>query len=162
MSCNKDQEAVAAIQSSNLGENLMVTRSQNKRALENQPSKEDNKRQRSDLSPVVYAILDNIGSKLPTRAMMVLLDSGSSHTMIKQTSLPHGAVLESGKPKRTTTTNGVFATTSSATIQRLKFPEFGNHCIERVHADVFHSPTCCYDIILGRDTMDIMGIKLNF
>ena len=82
--------------------------------------------------------------------------------MMKQTSLPHGAIPVIGKPKRTTTTNGVFATTASVNIQQLKFPEFGNYCIEQVEADVFHSQTCQYDIILGGDILNLMGAKIDF
>ena len=92
--------------------------------------------------------------------MIVLLNSGGSHTMMKQSSLPHGAIPVKGTPKRSTTTCGVFLTTSSVTMQQIKFPEFRNHCISEVRADVFHSPT--FDIILVRDILDLMGAKIDF
>ena len=121
-----------------------------------------NKRPRLDLSPVVYINAKRIQNALPTRALTVLLDSGSSHTLIKDSSLPYGTTPDKSSPKRTTTTNGVFATTARVVLTDVKFPEFGNHRIDVIEADVFHSPTCRYDVILGRDILRIMGAKLDF
>ena len=43
------------------------------------------------------------------------------------------------------------------------FPEFGNHCIDAVRADVFNSPpTCQYAIIIGRDILKTMGATIDF
>ena len=155
-------EAAAGIaKNQNLEESLVATRNQNKTMSDN-TNHTNNKRPRTDLSPIIYTTANQIGGKLPTRPMVVLLDSGSSHTMMKQTSLPHGAIPTRGKPKRTTTTNGVFTTKTSVIIEQLKFPEFRNHFIKEVTADVFHSPTCCYDIILGREVLDLIGAKMDF
>ena len=134
---------------------------QNKKKLEIRQYNQ-NRSPKTDLSLIVYTTANKIGGKLPTRPMIVLLDSGSSHAMMKQTSLPHGAISAIGKPKQTTTTNGVFSTTTSVDIQQLKFPKFGNQCIKQVKADVFHSPTCQYNIIAGRDILDLMGVKIDF
>ena len=124
-----------------LGESLAVTRMQHKRKSEMNTFR-DNKIAKLDLSPIVYITTQNIGGQLPTRPMVVLLDSGSSHTMMKQSSLPHGAIPMLGRPKRTTTTNGVFSTSSFIKLQQIKFPEFGNQCIAEARADIFESPTC--------------------
>ena len=115
-----------------------------------------------DLAPVVYVTASRIQQSLPTRALTVLMDTGSSHTMIKLTSLPHGASVTSSAPKKTTTTNGTFTSNAQVTLTNVKFPEFGNHLINKIQADVFDSPTCRYDIILGRDILEIMGATIDF
>ena len=95
--------------------------------------------------------------------MIVLLDTGNSHTMIKQTrSLPHGTSLSPSLPKRTTTINGVYSTSAQVTLSRVKFPEFGNPCIEAIFTAVFDSPTCRYDMILGRDILQQMGATIDY
>ena len=115
-----------------------------------------------DCTLVVYVTVGRIQQSLPTRALIVLLDTGSSHTMIKLTSLPHGASVTPSIPKRTTTTKGVFSLNSHVILTEVKFPEFGNHCINIVIADVFNSPTCCYDLIGGRDVLNKMGTIIDF
>ena len=115
-----------------------------------------------DLSPVVYITAHLIQQALPTRVLTVLLDSGSSHTMMKRTSLPHGTQPTISHSRRTTTTNGVFLTNSTVSLTDVKFPEFGNHCIPTINAAIFDSPTCRYHIILGRDILKLMGAQINF
>ena len=82
--------------------------------------------------------------------------------MIKRTSLPHGTPLTPNIPKRTTTTNGTFSTTSQVTLSKVTFLELGNHCIDRLVADVFLSPTCRYNLIVGRDVLNKIGIRIDF
>ena len=126
------------------------------------PRNLQNKLPKLDLSPVVYVTATQIQQSLPTRALTVLLDSGSSHTMMKRTSLPHGAIPTPSHSRKTTTTNGTFATNSMVTLTDVKFPEFGNHSIPKIEAAIFDSPTCRYDIILGRDILKLMGAHINF
>ena len=147
-----------------LKESLLTTRAQtNKRKndMSHQEPRRD-KRPRTDNAPIVYVTAGRIQQTLPTRPLLVLLDTGSSHTMIKETSLPHGASPTLSAPKRTTTTNGVFATESQVILHKVKFLEFGNHCIEAITADVFNSPLCRYDIIVGRDVLNRMGVSISF
>ena len=117
---------------------------------------------RLDLTPVVYVTAGWIQQSLPTRALIVLLDTGSSHTMIKLTNLLHGASVTPSAPKRTTTTNRVFSSNAHVILTEVKFPKFGNHCIDTVIADVFDSLTCRYDLIIGRDILKKMGATNDF
>ena len=144
------------------GESLLTTREQHKQNVRKESILQQNKRPRLDLSPVVYITADKIQQTLTTRALTVLLDSGSSHTMMKRSSLPHGTKPISTSPRRTTTTNGVFSTNSTITLDSVKFPEFGNHCIPRITADMFDSLTCQYDVILGCDILKLMGVLIDF
>ena len=129
---NDHPEAVAGIShKQTLGESLAVTRMQHKRKSEINALRH-NKIPKLDLSPILYITAQNTGGQLPTQPMVVLLESSSSHTMMKQPSLPHGAIPIVGKPKRTATTNGVLLTTSFIKLQQIEFPEFENHCIAEV------------------------------
>ena len=143
-------------------ESLMTKRKWQTKEFKNYHLEQQNKRPTLDLSPVVYVTVNRIQQSLPTRALTVLLDSGSSHTMIKKDSLPHGTTVTTTPARRTTTTNGVFATNSNVKLTTVKFPEFGNHYIDQLSADVFDSPSCRYDIILGRDILKMMGARIDF
>ena len=92
----------------------------------------------------------------------MLLDSGSTNTLINKGSLPFGAIPTKGRAKQTTTTMGSFDSSSTALLEEIKFPQFGNCIIGSVKADVFDSPGCRYDIIVGRDVLLRMGISLDF
>ena len=82
--------------------------------------------------------------------------------MINRTCFPFGVDTLKGPLKLTTTTNGTYQTSEIVIIQNLKFPEFGNRSIGDVKADVFYSPNCKYDIILGRTELRKMGVMFNF
>ena len=140
-----------------LQESLMTKRERQTKEFKNYHLEQQNKRPTLDLSPVVYVTVNQIQQSLPTRALIVLLDSGISHTMIKKDSLLHGMTVTTTPARRTTTTNGVFATNSNVALKIVKFPKFGNHYIDQLSADVFDSPTCHYDIILGCNLLKLMG-----
>ena len=63
--------------------------------------------------------------------------------------------------KRTTTTNGILNLSSVATIQQIKCLEF-NRNVQYITGDIFYFCTCRYDVILGRNDIVKLGIKLNF
>jgi len=113
-----------------------------------------------DIAPIVYVTVNKIQSALPQRAFTVLLDIGSTHTLINKPSLPFGATQNKGKAKHTTTM-GSFDSSSTFNLQEVKFPQFGNCIIGNVKADVFDSPACRYDLIVGRDILLAMGIDLD-
>mgnify|MGYP003309720315 CR=1 FL=1 len=55
-----------------------------------------------------------------------------------------------------------FDSSSTALLQEVKFPQFGNCIIGYIKADVFDSPGYRYEIIVGRDVLLRMGISLDF
>ena len=116
----------------------------------------------TDVAPIAYVSATRIQGASPQRSFTVLLDSGSSHTLIKLTSLPFGAVPNKDRAKSTTTTMGSFNSSSNVTLEQVKFPQFGNAIIGNVKADVFNSPNCRYDLIIGRDILLKMGINIDF
>ena len=60
--------------------------------------------------------------------------------MIKRNSLPHAVEATPNHPKHTTTTNRTFASTSTVTLKNIQFPEFGNHRLDNIKANVFGFP----------------------
>ena len=132
------EEALLQHHNTPLQESLLTTRAQTRRPkIEVSHQSCRDKRLRLDTAPITYVTAERIQQTLSTsRTLLVLLDTGSSHTMIKKISLPHGTSLTPIAPKRPTTTNGVFYTKSQVTLSRIKFLEFGNHSIDLIVADV--------------------------
>ena len=106
---------------------------------------------RTKLTPVVLMKIKAINGVPLTRPLIALCDSGSTGTLIKDSSLPFGA-----KPIITkhvtvsTTTQGKHECNETTFMEHIKLPEFVNgRSIEGLQANVFHSPSCPYDVILG-------------
>ena len=47
-------------------------------------------------------------------------------------------------------------------LSQVKFPEFSNNNIGDIKADIFDSPTCRYELIIGQYLLERMGIILGF
>ena len=93
-----------------------------------------------------------------------MCDSGSTGTLIKDSSLPFGA-----KPTITkeatysTTTHGTHKSNEINFMEHIQLPEFNNgRSIQGLKANVFHSPTCPYDVILGVDFLQAIGMKFHY
>ena len=111
---------------------LMTKMEQHGQSVSNKHLSQQNKCPKLDLSPVVYITVNQTQQSLSIRALTVFLDSGSSHIIMKRDNLPHGTIATATPSSKTTTTNGVFATNLQATLTLIKFPEFGNHCINQI------------------------------
>ena len=118
--------------------------------------------QRHDLTPIIYLYAKSIQGIPLEKPLVALCDSGATTTMINKESFPFGVQPMKGPPKRAMTTNGTFNTSEMVIIHSIKFPEFGNTTIPDLHADVFHSKGCRYDIILGRTELQKMRITFDF
>ena len=101
---------------------------------------------------------------LMQKPLLILLDSRSTSMLIKISYFPFGVIPKEGIAKMTTTTSRMYRSIQSVVIENLKFPEFNNNCIHSISADVFDSPNCRYNIIMGRDLInpDRMALVLNF
>ena len=96
------------------------------------------------------------------RSPTVLFDSGTTNTMVNDQCLPFGTVPDIGASRSTKTVNGTFNTSRTVSIKGIQFPEFANRKIPDFKADVFHSPNCRYDMIIGRSELSTMGINFDF
>ena len=103
------------------------------------------------------------GVKL-TKPLVALCDSISNGTLIKDLLLPFGCVPAKTKHKQvSTTTQGTYECDEVAYMEHIQLPEFVNgRSVQGVTANVFHSPTCSYNVILGMDFLRAIGIKFNF
>ena len=78
--------------------------------------------QQLDISPIVYITSNKIQNSYLQRSLIVLLDSGSTHTMIKKSCFPLGVETTKGNPKQKTTTNGIFSSSESVMLSQVKLP----------------------------------------
>ena len=96
-------------------------------------------------------------------SLIALYDSGSTGTLIEDTSLPFGA-----KPiiidhvTVSTTTQGKHECNKTTFMEHIQLPGFVNgRSIEGLQANVFHSPSYPYDVILGTDFLQAIGMKFD-
>ena len=115
-----------------------------------------------DLTPILSIAAKTVQGQFLDRTLTALCDSGSTKTVINQQCLPFGVEPTQGPTEKTTTINGTFHTSQTVMISGIKFPERGNAQIRDVCADIFSSPSCRYDIILGQTELALMQLHLNF
>ena len=119
---------------------------------------------RTRLPPVVLLKIKAINGVPVACPLIALCDSGSTGTLIKDTSLPFGA-----KPIITkhvtvsTTTQGKHECNETTFMEHIQLPEFVNGwSIKGLQANVFHSPSCPYNVILGTDFLQAIGMKFDY
>ena len=97
------------------------------------------------------------------RLLKILFDSGGSHTMIDSSCLPVGVnptLLPN--PTQMQTIAGSINTNRYVRLSEISLPEFDrSKIIDGNVALVFDSP-CQYDMIVGRDFLQKIDLKLNF
>ena len=106
----------------------------------------------------------SVNGQLCGRPLLCLLDSGSTGCLFNKRLMPFGT-------KTNTITNKILQTTTQGThtcnefvfIEDIQSPEFNNsRHIKGAMAYVFDSHDCPYDVILGRDFLQTIGIKMDF
>ena len=117
----------------------------------------------TDLIPVTVATVRQVNDVKGSHVFKALLDSGGSHCMIKQSSIPPDTkVMTDQVPKTFKTTQGSFASPGYVLLHDISLPEFSHTCrIKEVKAFVFDAPGG-YDIILGRDFLRTTEMTLDF
>ena len=114
-------------------------------------------------TPVTILTANTIGLAKSRRLFRVLLDSGSTVSMIKKSCLPKHAVLtELAEQKSVTTLSGKLKSQQVVTMRDLRLPEFDkNRRITQQKCLVFDNDNCNYDIILGANFLRKTGIVLD-
>ena len=118
-----------------------------------------------DLVPTTLVAVKAIGGQSRFRPLVVLLDSGGSHTMIKRGDLPRSALETTQSKLSFATAAGNLKTTLTVELTHLVLPEFSRSlhvpkCIAHVFDDLTNSIR--YDLILGRDFLHSAGITIDF
>ena len=97
------------------------------------------------------------------KILHLVVDTGSTGTMVQQRCLLPGAKPNISKQKQIKTTiNGSLDKSLSVNLSDISLPEFVyGRMVDRVEARLFDSPTCWYDIVIfGRDFLRQTNMKL--
>ena len=118
----------------------------------------------NNLVPQVLGCSSDVAQVKGPQVFVMLLDSGAFNGMIQRSCLPKGAVVEhTGDDKPFVTAQGTFTSNETVTIRKLAMPEFSHHrTFDKLVLNVFDSPLCRYNIIMGRDFLSHAKIKLDF
>jgi hypothetical protein len=116
-----------------------------------------------DISPMTLLVPRTIQKQPCSRPLRVLMDTGSDYSHIKRDALPLGATPSNHDLPITSNTFGDTVTNSQfVTLADIRLPEFHtSRRIDSLRCEVFDAP-CNYDIILGRDFLDKIGLKIDF
>ena len=116
-----------------------------------------------DLAPITLLVYETILNKPVERPLVILLDGGSSGSLINKRAIPQGAVpSKSNKSHITTTASGSFNTSLTVGLKNIRLHEFSNgRRIEGWNCRIFDSSECQYNMIIGHDLMRHIGID-NF
>ena len=124
----------------------------------------ENRMKVQDLSPTALILVRVIGDLECKRMLRILLDSGGTYTLVNKRAIPQGAkILAISNPASKTTAAGNFTPKEKVRIRDLYLPELNKSKKHYVGTfEVFDSPNCPHDIIIGRDLLHEWGIVLNF
>jgi len=113
--------------------------------------------------PKTYLVARSINDVSSMRILTVLFDSGSTGCWINARALPRGCEpTPLHEPKQSLTLAGSLSSTLFVQISGITLPELDrNKSIAEQGAYVFHGE-CNYDIILGRDFLDQIGLTIDF
>ena len=115
------------------------------------------------LTPITIMVVDTIGTKKSRDILKVLLDPGSTKTLINKKSVPRGAKTKTlGSENKVSTIAGTMKPKALVNLCELKLPEFDkNRRVDEIQALIFEGK-CRYDAILGADFLTKTGIDLNY
>ena len=115
------------------------------------------------LTPITIMVVRTIGTLDSKKLLRVLLDPGSTKTMIHRRALPRGTTavtLEKGKT--ITTLAGLMNTSTMVRLRDIKLPEFDKNRIVEVQNALVFDQKCRYDVILGSDFLTKTGIDIQY
>ena len=120
--------------------------------------------QSRNLTPVTIMVADTIGTVKSRRLLKVLLDSGSTTTLINKKCLPRKCLpCKTSQSKMVNTLAGNYQSSAMVIIHNLRLPELDkNRNIEQQKALIFESENCKYDVILGADFLTKTGIDVKY
>ena len=130
----------------------------------------------TNLTPVTIMVVDTIFAIKSRKLLRVLLDSGSSTTLLNKGCLPkHCKPCQISSSRKVKTLAGTYTSTEVVTmcntytstevviISNLRLPEFDkNRNIDQQKALVFQSETCKYDVTFGADFLTIPSIDVKY
>ena len=115
------------------------------------------------LTPISIMVVDTIGVKKSRALLKVLLDPGSTKTLISRKALPKGTMPTAlDTIREVSTLAGSMQTSDLVHLRDMRLPEFDkNRRIDEQKALVFDGK-CRYDVILGAYFLTKTGIDINY
>ena len=116
------------------------------------------------LTPVTIMVVDTISSIKSRILLKVLLDSGSTTTMINRKCLPrHCQPCKISNSRKISTLAGSYISSEMVVLRNLRLPELDkNRNIDQQKALIFDAESCKYDVILGADFLSKTGIDVKY
>jgi hypothetical protein len=110
-----------------------------------------NKNSPKQLTPVTIMVVDTISSVKPRILLKVLLDSGSTTTMINKKCLPRNCqTCKISKSRKICTLAGSYTSSEMVVLRNLRLPELDkNRNVDQQKTLIFDADSCRYDVILG-------------
>jgi hypothetical protein len=117
-----------------------------------------------NLAPITIMVVDTISAVKSRRLLKVLLDSGSTTTLINKKCLPKNCkTRKTAKDRMVNTLAGSYNTSEMVVMRNLRLPELDkNRNVDQQKAIVFESKFCKYDVILGADFLIKTGIDVKY
>jgi hypothetical protein len=117
-----------------------------------------------NLTPVTIMVADTIGTVRSRRLLKILLDSGSTTTLINKRCLPRKCQpCQISQSRTVNTLAGAYQSSTMVVMRNLRLPELDkNRNVEQQKALIFESETCKYDVILGTDFLTKTGIDVKY
>jgi len=118
----------------------------------------------TNLTPITIMVVDTISAVKSRRLLKVLLDSGSTTTVINKKCLPKNCkTRKTSKGRMVNTLAGSYNSSEMVVMSNLRLPELDkNRNVDQQKALVFESKTCKYDVILGADFLIKTGIDVKY
>ncbi len=118
----------------------------------------------TNLTPVTIMVVDTISGVRSRKLLKVLLDSGSTTTLINKKCLPKNCKLcPISSSRKVYTLSVTYTSTEVVTMRNLRLPVFDKkRNVDQQKALVFQSETCKYDVILGADFLTKTGIDVKY
>ena len=119
-----------------------------------------NKNVPKQLRPVTIMVVETIYSAKLRNLLKVLLDSGSTTTMINRKRLPVNCQTgKNSKSRKISTLAGSYTSSEMVVLHNLRLPELDKSCnVDQQKALIFDADSCRYDVILGADFHSKTGI----
>ena len=123
-----------------------------------------NKNSPKQLTPVTIMVVDTISSVKSRILLKVLLDSGSTSTMINRKCLPRNCqTCKISKSRKISTLAGSYTSSEMVVLRNLRLSELDkNHNVDQQKALIFDADSCRYDVILGADFLSRTGIDVKY
>jgi hypothetical protein len=116
------------------------------------------------LTPVTIMVVDTISSVKSRILLKVLLDSGSTTTMINRKSLPRNCqACKNSKSRKISTLAGSYTSSEMVVLCNLRLSELDkNRNVDQQKALIFDANSCRYDVNLGADFLSKTGIDVKY